>query len=252
MQYKTVGIKFGMTQNLGNYSNARPEVELVAELAEDDDIDGALARMTAIVLSAVHNLVDDELELAGEQVKYSQEQLYAVRYSKLRRCVVIARSDIELPVEHTWKEADSWNHPSSEHGDYPRRMRFATAEKLAAPYNRNGYELVIVDDDSDFPRLPPLPDPGPEPTWSQKGLRGLFRNLNVDESLWEELASLSHVNEQFLESVNNWRLRSGRYLTSADFLPVIRSGAFPTLAEPEPEDEDDYDEDYEEDDEDED
>jgi hypothetical protein len=32
MQIKEVSFEFGMTQNLGDYTNARPSVKLVAEL----------------------------------------------------------------------------------------------------------------------------------------------------------------------------------------------------------------------------
>ncbi|MCB8942517.1 MAG: hypothetical protein H6658_01955 [Ardenticatenaceae bacterium] len=248
MRYKTVGLKFGMTQNLGDYTNTRPEVELVAELSDDDDVHQALGELSGLATTTVHNLVDDELEFAGREVKYSTEQLYQVRYSKLRRCVVIFPAGLDLPVERTWKEADSWN--SAGHS-WPSRMRLATAEKAANQCREESYVLVFFPHakNVDSNQLPALPDPGPEPVWYTKGLADLFGRLQIrDKDVWEELALLPHVTADYLQALYN--ADAERRNSTQGLIAIIRDNKpWPPVRElAEPEDDEDDDEDWDDDD----
>ena len=68
MKITLVEFEFGMTQNLGDYTNTRPSVKLVAEVGEDDAPDLVLHHLAALARTAVHDIVDNELELAGRQV----------------------------------------------------------------------------------------------------------------------------------------------------------------------------------------
>ena len=222
MQIETVSFKFGMTQNLGDYTNTRPEIELVAELDEDDDIEETLDELSGIALFHIHNLVDDELEQAGREVKYTDEPLYQVRYSKLRQCIVIALAGLKLPEESTWKESDQWHRP----GDvYPSRVRRKTAEKQA---NRlmaeTGYQIVLATHPAQFLMLPALPDPGSEPQWHTKGLKQRFEYLHLgDKAIWEELAGLEHVTADYLRELYN--KDAERRLSSAELVELIRTNA---------------------------
>ena len=65
MKVTHIEVEFGMTQNLGDYTNTRPSVKLTAELSEDDKPDLALYHLAVLARTAVQEIVDDELELAG-------------------------------------------------------------------------------------------------------------------------------------------------------------------------------------------
>lgn len=245
MQIRQVEIEFGMTQNLGDYSNTRPSVKLVAELNEGDDVQAAIDELTLRATTTVHNLVDDELERHDKEVIYHTGPLYQVKYSDLRKCVVLF-TNVELPIERTWKEADSW---SWSRNGYLSRMRYETAKSHAERIaHEKGYVLVYASLPYDLQRyLPPLPDPGPEPMWHKKQLESHLRRLNINESDWEELAALDHVNDNFLYQVNDWRndWKNRHRYSAIDLLNIIRTGALPDQ-QPTPDDEGiDEEEDYE-------
>ena len=71
ISHYSVTMKYGCTQNVGDYSNIRPELEVT--LSGDGDADEAKAVIDQVfcdICKRVHNIVDDELELHGKPVLY--------------------------------------------------------------------------------------------------------------------------------------------------------------------------------------
>ncbi len=234
MQTKTIEIEYGLTVNLGNYSNAKPVVKLVAELDENDDPDLSLDELIDLARQKVQAVADDELERSGNTIKYSDEMLYQVRYSELRECVVIAPATMKLPQEKTWKESDSWQ-PGNR--NYPSQMRYTTAVKPASEIaNMRYFELIAIHSPHELGKIPPLPDPGPEPVWSIKQLKRYFQHLDIPESRWEELATLDHVNDDFLKQVSNWRndWKNRHSVNQTMILDIIRTGLITIGEQPTP------------------
>lgn len=233
MQVKQIEIEYGLTVNLGNYSNAKPVVRVTAELDENDDPDLSLESLISLARRRVQEMADDELEQSGNEVKYSDEPLYQVRYSELRECVVIAPAAMKLPQEKNWKESDDWQRGNR---SYPSQMRYTTAVKPASEIaNSRYFELIAIHSPHELGRIPPLPDPGPEPQWSKKNLRRWFVNLGIPESQWEEYAALGHFNEAFLESVSRWCSdweNRRKYVISDAVTTILRTGVFPDTPTP--------------------
>ncbi|MCB8988059.1 MAG: hypothetical protein H6661_09970 [Ardenticatenaceae bacterium] len=194
MQITEITVKMGMTQNLGDYTNCRPEIELRATLNEGDDPDAALGQLIADTRQQLHDVVDDELEAARLDVKYFTGPLFETAYSDVRQVIVILRYGQELPAEKNWKFRDEWRHDHR----FPVRMRLKTAELAAdALMSRTGYPVFIATTPSvDLQLLPPLPDAGPEPAWHAKGLRNALQALRLPEEHWN-LAELAHVDEDY-------------------------------------------------------
>lgn len=241
MKVTHIEVEFGMTQNLGDYTNTRPSVKLTAELSEDDKPDLALYHLAVLARTAVQEIVDDELELAGRQVKYYRGPLYRVWHSQLRECVVIARPSETPPQEENWKQRDSWNSYIPER-EFPTYMRWETAQEAATLVQAVGWGVYDCSD-GDFSRIPPLPDPGPEPLWHQKSLASFLRNLHIDEALWEELAALDHVTQAYLRDLYH---TVGRPY-GEELVTLIRENR-PVDNEPEPDDDDYDDDDFDEED----
>ena len=78
MQVQTIEIEYGLTVNLGNYSNAKPIVRMTAELDEDNDPQSSLDELIDLAREREQAIADNELEWAGEQVKYIDGPLYQV------------------------------------------------------------------------------------------------------------------------------------------------------------------------------
>lgn len=238
MKVTSVEFEFGMTQNLGDYTNTRPSVKLVAEVDEDDDPSKVLDDLMGRAILAVHHIVDEELEAAGRQVKYYRGPLYRVWHSELRRCVVITEAEDEPPIEENWKHRDHWSSYISGH-NFPTNMRWETARRASLQVQKDDW--VFIDcSDGDFSTIPPLPDAGPEPLWHQKDLDYYLRNMRIDTTVWESLAALEHVTKGYLQEV--YHRKYGR-LSPDDLLIFIRENQPFEVVEPEPEPEDGYDED---------
>ena len=213
MQVKTITVEFGMTQNLGDYSNVRPLVAITADLDQGDDPAAVLQALQGQVRTEVETAVDTALEQAGQSPRFYQGTLFTVFYSEVRRCVVIVPSDTTLPHEATWRDEDKWRVQPS----HPRQMRLPTALHLAQTLaQQKGYALVDGCDGS-LTDLPPLPDAGPEPVWHQKGVGRLLRWLGIEEAQWEALAALSWVTPAYLREV-----RTGHSdLSATDLVALI-------------------------------
>lgn len=217
MEIEKVVIKFGVTQNVGDYSNVRPEVELMAVLDVGDDPDLAIAHLRETATELIHGMVDDELELAGSEPKYFVGELYRISYADARGVVVICPVAAKLPEASNWQTSDLWRTYSRA----PRAMRWDAAYRLGERLAlEKGYQLVVCVNDG-FDAIPGLPDPGPEPAWHAKNLQSNLRGLDIPESHWEEISVLQHVDKKYLAHL--WHMNfENRPL--AQRLEVIRAG----------------------------
>lgn len=198
MRIVEISIKLGETVNLGDYSNFRPEIGAAAVVEPGEDPDEVFAELLGMLKGELSELVDDELERAGRTPKYTAD-LYKAKYSDVRRCIVVYRRAFDLPVEKTWRDKDLWLPVDN---DLPHVMRYLTANKAAvAAADKMGYELIFVRAPETLASLPPLPDPGPEPLWSQKGLKSWLERLEVPQAEWDMLAALPHVTPEHIQAV---------------------------------------------------
>ena len=73
----TVSMKYGCTQNVGDYSNVRPELEItLSGEGGAADAKAAVDQAFGEILLTVHRIVDDELEAHGQHVMYSKHRTY--------------------------------------------------------------------------------------------------------------------------------------------------------------------------------
>ncbi len=242
MEILEIKVKYGMTQNLGDYTNCRPEMEVSARMSAGDDVAETVLDLVNLAREQVHEIVDDELEATGQSPKYYNGRLLRVSRSEKRDCIVVYPEHLELPREENWKERDSWQSD----GIY-QAMRPETAVAAAVKLGERYPGMMLVNCTSgDFSELPLLPDPGPEPLWHQKGLQRRLRELDIDEAEWEALAALEHVTDEYLLKVKRWTW--DRIVTEDDLLTTIHENK--PLAANEQDDED-YDEEKDWDDDDE-
>lgn len=231
-----VTVRIHETVNTGDYSNYKPEIALTATLDASDDIELVLGQLINQATEEIANLVDDALERNGQPPKY-EETLYKVRYSDLRRCIALYRLGIDLPKEMNWHDADTWH--SHHDRDYPGRMRFETAQKLAYDLRRTkDFPIFIINEVDALINLPPLPDPGPEPLWYTKGLRDGLRKLNVPNDTWDRVGDLPHVTADYLDRFYTWYHRSFPYhMSTSQMVDIFIAGGKPwenAAATPEP------------------
>lgn len=221
-----ITVRIHETANLGNYSNFKPEIELRASLDATDDTSLVLGQLIGQAMEEIAILVDDALERNGQPPKY-EETLYKVRYSDLRRCVALYRLGIDLPKETNWRDADAWH--IDHDGDYPGKMRFQTAQKLAYELRRTkDFPIFIINEVDALVSLPPLPDPGPAPQWYVKGLRDGLRKLNIPSDTWERVGDLNHMTAEYLDNFYVWYRHSyPRSMSTSQMVEFVIAGGKP-------------------------
>jgi hypothetical protein len=235
MEILEIKVRYGMTQNLGDYTNCRSEVEVSARPTAGDDVAESVLDLVNLAREQVREIVDDEMEAAGQAPKYYNGRLLKVAYSERRNCIVVYPECLELSQEKNWKEGDYWNSAGIYHA-----MRPETAVAAAVKLGERYPNMMLVNcAGGDFSELPPLPDPGPEPLWSKKDLRNELNGLHIDEAEWEIIAALEHVTGEYLNKVRRWAWNHSH--TQEDLLAIIRENRPLEVAEP---DDDDDDEDW--------
>lgn len=197
MRITTITIKLGETVNLGNYSNFRPEISATAEIGLGESVDREMARLTRVVEEQLADLVDDALEQAEMEPKYATS-LFGVRINKLRGVVVVFDKRLKLPEQATWRDKDRWERVDGA----AHFMRQHPAIDAAADISQQqGLSFRFIGNQEHLDRLPGLPDPGPEPLWSQKGLREWLERIRTPETEWDMLAALPHVTPGYIQQV---------------------------------------------------
>lgn len=249
-----VTLGYGMTVNVGDYTNVRPEMKIEMDVPPGENIQDFIEDQMDLLISAVHAIADDELEAHGQTARYCGQALYEVRINNERRCIVTYPAGVTLPEDRNWKTRDHWHGVHHYTGrDYPGRMRRHTAAELVDAVHANNPDYLIVFFVGEPSDLPPLPNPGPEPLWHQKDLSNYLHPayLDIPEDQWETVAGLDYVDKNYLSRVYELT-RSGwntpAQLNKADALAfILENRPFPTDAQPAPEEEDAYPDDWEED-----
>lgn len=197
MRITTIAIKLGETVNLGNYSNYRPEISATAEIGLGENVEREMTRLTRVVQEQLEDLVDDALERAEMEPKYTS-QLFGVRINRLRGAVVVYDKRLTLPEQETWRDKDRWERETG----LGHFMRLDSAVAAANEVrNRTGFIECFAERQEQFDELPGLPDLGPEPLWSQKGLREWLERIRTPETEWDTLAALPHVTPEHIQAV---------------------------------------------------
>lgn len=197
MKITEISVRLGETVNLGNYSNFRPEISATAELGLGENPNRAIEQLTRTVQEQLAELVDDALEQAEMDPKYAS-RVFRVRINYLRGVVVVFEKGLKLPEEKTWRDTDKWEQESG----LSHYMRQDTAMVLAERVEQSqGLSLYLIEYQEDMDTLPSLPDPGPEPLWSKRGLKTWLERLSVPESEWDMLAALPHVTPEHINAI---------------------------------------------------
>lgn len=207
MRITELTVKLGETVNLGDYSSFRPEISATVEIYPGDNVDRSMRILIRTVEEQLADLVDDALERAEKEPKYA-DFLFGIRVNHLRQAVVVYKKGLKLPDEKSWRDKDSWERVAG----YSCPMRLDTVMGAAERVEKErGLALHLIEWQEDMDTLPGLPDPGPEPLWSQKGLKRWFEQIGVPESEWDMLAALPHVTPEHIQAVYHSRLRYSTY-----------------------------------------
>lgn len=193
MLVKSITVKVGTTQRLGEYENIRLDFEIAYDVAENEEYMDAADFLRRDLANLLHEAVDAELEAAGHSPKYDTAELFALYSNSDRGCIVIAPVGYELPKTRTWAASDNWERLLP----FPMRLP-AVARSAELQSEIAGLPVVRVHRGAS---IPPLPDPGPEPLWSQRGLRISLTHLEIPEEYWEAVAALPHADNDYLRQL---------------------------------------------------
>lgn len=237
MRITTIAIKLGETVNLGNYSNYRPEISATAEIGLGENVEREMTRLTRLVQEQLEEMVDDALEQAEMEPKYTS-RLFGVRINRLRGVVVVYDKQLKLPEQETWRDKDRWERESG----LGHFMRLDSASFAADQiWMEQGYTAHVIERQEQFDELPGLPDPGPDPLWYVKKLQSGLTALSIPKEAWDGAASLPHVDVTYLDNFYQWYRRSPRYLTTERMVEMFIAGETPwanAAATPTPDDSD--------------
>lgn len=210
-----------VTQNIGDYSNARVTLGF-SDLPVEDGVAGRQTLIERIdaVIDDVHRFIDEELELSGNRPRYSGDPLYDVMVNDDRECILIFPAQVSsslLPTVPDWKHRDIWNRPwthtAEEFSDrlsFSRAVRFS--ELLAERFV--DYQTAVVTVEDIFAReaaevirsaVPRLPEPGPEPEWSKKKIGGWLKSLDIPAVRWDDVAVYPWVDVDYLRDIRSLR-----------------------------------------------
>jgi hypothetical protein len=150
MERTRITIGLSLTYNLGNYSNARPSIEIEAALNAGEDVEAAKARLRDECRAYVEGVIDDALEADGQRARFSADPRYKVLAS-----TVVTVGDWNNRVKHAPPERlvvivpDSAQalQPPSARGWWRTMedgMRLGHAQRVAARYldANPGYRLL--------------------------------------------------------------------------------------------------------------
>ena len=220
MKNIVIEVKYGLTENVGDYSNVRPEVSIRAEFEALDE-DGLLEQAGALIETAralVQEQADAALERHDREAIYDTDSArYRVWYSNERKVVVICPDGKELPTWENWRRKENWFSLCRAKLRGPASMDCA----LAAYRDRPGFQLI----DMDFKALPDVIDEdGPEPRWHALKLHKLGNYVTSGEGLkeLEALQILGWMTPEFVAEVEAHA--RAKYLSQADARLILKNG----------------------------
>lgn len=162
MNVTTVTVSYGLTVNLGDYSNVRPEVSLTAELGPRESADDILADLLQEARMQVEYVADEALEQHDQVARYSSEPRYKLIRSLIggwRHGERVIDPPVIAIVPAGTKPPDGYTGLIDGDG-----ARLAHAQQIAERRAMDAADTVILDcTDGNLERLPKLPELDPEP-----------------------------------------------------------------------------------------
>jgi hypothetical protein len=157
----TITARYGRTQSLRDYCNARPEITLNAELEAGDDPDEAKAQLMTEARRLVEAECDDALERDDQPAKFDPAPRYTVIRSRIKRWYGSNEPTIEPPVIAVIPAGTPVpeGYASVKEGV---RVHHASRIAAAAAEEKGITQPIIYCPDGDLSALPVLP-PEPEP-----------------------------------------------------------------------------------------
>lgn len=106
-----ISVTVGITHNLGDYSNTRPEVQISAQLMPQDDAVQCVMQLQNEAFDACCRQVDTVLENYGSPARFSREPRYSAYVSERERIIVfVADRRLEDPAyQERFKPYSSWH-----------------------------------------------------------------------------------------------------------------------------------------------
>lgn len=100
MRITRVTLNFTETCNLGDYSNTKPSLELMADLELGDDVQAVIGQLSAIAKETLRAKIDEELEVVGKSPKYYNGPLYSVYMSGRYNYILIVPAESIRHISH--------------------------------------------------------------------------------------------------------------------------------------------------------
>lgn len=96
MRITEIEVSFGLTENLGDYANCRPEVRVKAQLEEGDDYEASVAVLADQARTKVHAEADAMLMKHGQAPRYYEGLRYTARAFVAHKTVVLYPSHLSV------------------------------------------------------------------------------------------------------------------------------------------------------------
>ena len=77
-------VTVGLTQNLGNYSNVKPEINITSQILPNESAQSVLTETLRMAQAECYELVDQALEAQGDQAKFSLDARYHFYVSNIK------------------------------------------------------------------------------------------------------------------------------------------------------------------------
>ena len=122
MRITRVVLNFTETCNLGDYSNTKPSLELMADLEPGDDVQAVISQLSDIAKESLRTKIDEELEQVGRPAKYSTEPRFDLFKGTQNEYPFVAI--IPTQLEHDFGPVRAYR--------TSRGVRYAVATKEAA------------------------------------------------------------------------------------------------------------------------
>lgn len=166
MKITEITVTYGLTHNLGNYSNVRPDLRLTAVLDEGEDAEGAIEQLYQRARAFCEEAADLALEQDGQRAHFSTEPRYRVQ--RTAEINTYDRGKItppELLLIITPGTVELTGRTVTYVANIERKIRLSHARRAAAEYaaEHPGYRVVEALDDQAVAALPAWLFREPEP-----------------------------------------------------------------------------------------
>lgn len=141
-----VTVKYAATQSTADYSNVRPELQLTAQVAADEDAEDVYRSLMDEARTFVHGEIDDALEACGKAPRYYEGPRFQV--------VELYKSNVITVLPNEQQPPDHFHHVYG----LERGLRLAAALRHAQQRASERAMVFFDCSDGDLSRIPePLP-----------------------------------------------------------------------------------------------